>query len=578
MYNLLGKQVRGRFGFPSGVIATNSDTARDMLNLILQLGFFVGKSTTIEPRLGNPEDIIVQESPGSLRNAVGYTNPGLEATIEAFKELIESVPRDIFLMPQIGESNEERFAYCASKFDKIGIDGIEINVSCPHADKGGILIGSDPGSVYSIVEAVRKVTKKSLVVKLNAGVDDIEAIAKAAVEAGASGISAINTLGGPNPELSNKFGGLSGAQLFPTTYETIKRIRKAVNVPIIAMGGIRSATDIRKLQEIDPDLFYAIGTALMGLDSDGIAVYFDELPLDLRNGTNHAEAVLLNKMLMEYKPFVVKEVQELSATLRLIRFYENIDAGPGQFVFLKVGDHHSKPFSVANDQDGLELVVRKITKDPINRPYYDSDERVGETTKKIFGLKPNNVVRIRGPYGKRFFLPDDETVVYVGAGCGIAPIHHAASHHKGPKIFVIGAKTREEFVYLKELESMGLVKLASEGINDGSKVDYSGTVTDLLSRFLEEKTQYDSRFMNHVFFNCGPEVVLKKAGEIEIGYTHPSKIYHLVERMTSCGTGICGKCSIPFGPRICVDGPVFTATEFEPGLYTRDKTGKKVKL
>jgi len=125
-FNLLGKEIRGCFGFPPGVIVTNPDTARWMLNNIPQLGFYVGKSTTIESKEGNPEDIIVQESSGSLRNAVGYTNPGLEATIKSFYEIKESVSDDIFLMPQIAESNEERFAYCASKFDKIPIDGIEL--------------------------------------------------------------------------------------------------------------------------------------------------------------------------------------------------------------------------------------------------------------------------------------------------------------------------------------------------------------------------------------------------------------------------------------------------------------------
>ncbi len=554
-YNLLGKEVRGRFGFPSGVISTNSDTARFMLQNIPQLGFYVGKSTTIEPRKGNPEDIFILSTPNSGWNAVGYTNPGLEETINALCELKEAVPDGVFLMPQIGESDEKRFKHCAERFDELGdvIDGIEINVSCPHAEKGGILIGSDPKIVHSIVSEVRKVTKKPLVVKLNAGVADIEQIAKAAVDAGANAISGINTLKGQNEELSNVIGGNSGPIIFPTTYKTIMRLRKALDVPMIVMGGISGASDIRKLDKIDNNFFYAIGTALAELDSEQIKKYFYQLEVDLRKGTDLAIEMTKNKKAKQYQPFSVKRIIELSETLRLIRFNENLDAGPGQYVFLKVGNKNTKPFSVANDEDGLELVVRKV----------------GETTSIIFGLKENGVVRIRGPYGKDFRFPDDKTVIYVGAGCGIAPVHHAATHHKGRKIFVLGAKTKKELVYLDNFSRMGEVHTATD---DGSH-GYHGFVSDLLNIQLSKMD-----FGEPYFFNCGPEIAMEKIHEIESREVSLNNIYHLVERMTSCGVGICGKCSTPNGERSCVDGPVLSGVEFKPGEYTRDKTGKKVEI
>jgi dihydroorotate dehydrogenase subfamily 1 len=266
MYNLLGKEIRGRFGFPSGVITTNSDVARWMFQHIPQFGFYQGKSTTIEPRAGNREDILAQPAPDSLWNAVGYTNPGLAATIEGFRELRDATLPDVFLMAQIGESTEERFAHSVAEFEAAGdiAHGYEVNVSCPHAEKGGILIGSDPDSVKSITAAVRRATKKPVIVKLNAGVQGLDRIAVAAVEGGADALSAINTIGGPNPELSNQFGGLSGAAIFPVTVDAIACLRGVVSVPIIAMGGIRGAGDIRRLEAIDPTMFYAIGTALGG--------------------------------------------------------------------------------------------------------------------------------------------------------------------------------------------------------------------------------------------------------------------------------------------------------------------------
>ncbi len=555
MITLLGKEVRGRFGFPSGIIATNEDTARWMLQNIPQLGFFVGKSTTIEPREGYPEDIISQPAPDSLWNAVGYANPGLEVMVESYRELKESAPSDVFLMPQVGESSEESFAHCVAEFDRAGdaVDGIEINLSCPHVEKGGVLIGSDPECVHGIVSASRRATKKPLIVKLNAGVDLLEDVARAAADAGADALSAINSLGGPNPEISNQFGGLSGAQIFPATLEAIRRIRSAVDLPLVVMGGIRGAADIRHLDDIDSSSFYAIGTALSGLDSEEIRRYFQQLERDLAEGTDLAAEMTLSEMLMDYRPFVVSEVVEFNETLRLIRFHQNIDAETGQFVFLKLGTGLSKPFSVASNRDGLELVVRKV----------------GKMTAKSFELKPNDVVRIRGPYGKSFSLPADRQVIFVGAGCGIAPVLHAAEHHSGPKRFVIGAVTASELIYLDTFREMGKVAFSTD---DGS-AGRSGLITELLEEVLEQEKPE-----NACFFNCGPDIAMKGVDQIARKYAPPEDIFHLVERMTSCGIGICGKCSIPSGERLCVDGPVFTAADFTPGQYLRDKTGKRIPI
>jgi len=555
MYNLLGKGIRGRFGFPSGVITTNSDVARWMFEHVPQFGFYQGKSTTIEPRAGNREDILAQPTPDSLWNAVGYTNPGLEATIEGFRDLREAAPSDVFLMAQIGESNGEKFAHCVAEFDAAGdiADGYEINVSCPHADKGGILIGSDPDSVRSITAATRKATKKPIIVKLNAGVCGLEEIAVAAAEGGADALSAINTIGGPNPELSNQFGGLSGAAIFPTTLDAVARLRRVVSLPIIAMGGVRGAGDIRRLEAIDPSLFYAIGTALGGLDSAEIQEYFRLLEKDLAQGTDAATGMTLNRMLMEYRPFVVSEIDQYSDTVRVIRFHERLDAdvGVGQFVFFKVGNTDSKPFSVAANQDRLELLVRNV----------------GPMTAKACQLNVNDVVRIRGPYGRSFSLPEDRLVVLVGAGVGIAPVHHAAQIHQGPKRIFIGAVTAGELIYLDSFRELGEVSVSTD---DGS-AGHRGYIAELVEKALAEEELKDP-----VFLNCGPEPAMRALDEVERKYALPEDIFHVVERYTSCGIGICGKCSIPSGERSCVDGPVHSAAKFTPGVSHRDLTGKKV--
>ncbi len=556
MYNLLGKEIRGRFGFPSGVITTNSDVARWMFEHVPQFGFYQGKSTTIEPRAGNREDILAQPTPDSLWNAVGYTNPGLAATIEGFRDLREATPSNVFLMAQIGESTGEKFAHCVAEFDAAGdiADGYEINVSCPHADKGGILIGSDPDSVRSITAATRKATRKPIIVKLNAGVSGLEEIAVAAAEGGADALSAINTIGGPNPELSNQFGGLSGGAIFPTTLDAIARLRREVSLPIIAMGGIRGAVDIRRLEAIDPHLFYAIGTALGGLDSEEVQEYFRLLEKDLDQGTDVATGMTLNRMLMEYHPFVVSEIDVYSDTARVIKFHERLDADVevGQFVFFKVGNTDSKPFSVAANQDRLELLVRSV----------------GPMTQKACELNVNDVVRIRGPYGHSFSLPEDRTLVLAGAGVGIAPVHHAAQIHPGPKRIFIGAVTADELIYLDSFRKLGETSVSTD---DGS-AGYPGYIAELV-----EKALADESLKDPVFLNCGPELAMRALDEVERKYAPAEDIFHVVERYTSCGIGICGKCSIETGERTCVDGPVHSAVNFTPGHSHRDLTGKKVR-
>jgi dihydroorotate dehydrogenase (NAD+) catalytic subunit len=556
MYNLLGKKIRGRFGFPSGVITTNSDVTKWMFEHVPQFGFYQGKSTTIEPRAGNREDILAQPTPDSLWNAVGYTNPGLDATVEAFRELRDVTPSDVFLMAQIGESTGEKFAHSVDAFEQAGdiADGYEINVSCPHADKGGILIGSDPDSVRSITAATRAATRKPIIVKLNAGVTGFEEIAMAAVEGGADALSAINTLGGPNPELSHMFGGLSGAQIFPVTLDSIARLRRVVDVPLIAMGGIRGAGDIRKLEALDPTLFYAIGTALGGLDSIEIRDYFERLERDLVDGTDHATGMTMNQMLMEYEPFVVREVDHYSDAVKVVKFREKIE-GPieiGQFVFLKVSNSDSKPFSVAANEDGLEILVRSV----------------GPMTSKACELKENDVVRVRGPYGRRFSPPADRLVVFVGAGVGIAPINHGARTHPGPKKVFLGGRTAAEIAYHESLSEICDVSVSTD---DGS-AGHHGYIAELVDKALAAEP-----LDRPIFINCGPELAMRALDAVERKYAPPEDIYHVVERYTSCGIGICGKCSISTGERTCVDGPIHSATVFTPGDWHRDLTGKKVR-
>jgi NAD(P)H-flavin reductase len=189
-------------------------------------------------------------------------------------------------------------------------------------------------------------------------------------------------------------------------------------------------------------------------------------------------------------------------------------------------------------------------------------------TERACQLNVNDVVRIRGPYGHTFSLPEDRLVVLVGAGVGIAPVHHAAQIHPGPKRIFIGATTADELVYLDSFKQLGETSVSTD---DGS-AGFQGYIGQLVEKALEEED-----LPNPIFLNCGPELAMKALDEVERRYAPPEDIFHVVERYTSCGIGICGKCSIESGERTCVDGPVHSAATFSPGISHRDLTGKKVR-
>jgi NAD(P)H-flavin reductase len=277
------------------------------------------------------------------------------------------------------------------------------------------------------------------------------------------------------------------------------------------------------------------------------------LEKDLREGTDLATGMTMNRMVMEYHPFVVHEVEAYGPKIKVIKFRERLDArvDVGQFVFLKVGNTDSKPFSVAANQDRLELLIRDV----------------GPMTHKACQLKPNEVVRIRGPYGHPFSLPTHRPVVMVGAGVGIAPIHHAAQIHTGPKRVFVGAVTAQELVYWRSFQGLGEVHVSTD---DGT-AGFHGRIAELV-----DQAMAGSPLASPVFLNCGPELAMEALDQVERSYTSPEDILHIVERYTSCGIGICGKCSLPTGERTCVDGPVHSAAQFTPGVSHRDLTGKKM--
>ena len=217
------------------------------INILGSLSF---KGTTSEPRLGNPLPRIA-ECPEGMINSVGLQNPGVDMVCE--RELPELAK--IYKKPVIANISGfsiEEYVHCAEMMDKqeqVGI--IEVNVSCPNVHNGGMAYGVNPESAAEVTRAVKAVTTKPVYIKLSPNVTDIVSIAKACEEAGADGLSLINTLLGMRidtkrrqPVIANKMGGFSGPAIFPVAVRMVYQVANAVNIPVIGMGGVSSANDV----------------------------------------------------------------------------------------------------------------------------------------------------------------------------------------------------------------------------------------------------------------------------------------------------------------------------------------------
>ena len=214
------------------------------------LGTFSIKGTTLAPRFGNPGPRIAECTSGML-NAVGLQNPGVDRVISDELPRLKEHFRKKVIANVSGFSIDE-YVRCAAKLDaqeQVGL--IEVNISCPNVHGGGMSFGTDPAAAAEVTRAVKAVCKKPVYVKLTPNVTDIAAIARACEQAGADGLSLINTLLGMRidprrrrPLLANVTGGLSGSAVFPVAVRMVWQVYEAVRIPIIGMGGISSAEDV----------------------------------------------------------------------------------------------------------------------------------------------------------------------------------------------------------------------------------------------------------------------------------------------------------------------------------------------
>lgn len=214
------------------------------------LGTFSFKGTTRDPRFGNPTPRIAECTAGMI-NAVGLQNPGVDKVIsDELPKLARCFNKPV--MANVSGFSVEDYAYTCEKLDKEEQVGwLEVNVSCPNVHGGGMSFGTDPKAAAEVTKAVKAVTNKPIIMKLSPNVTNIVDIAKACEEAGADGISLINTLLGMRidlrrrkPVIANVMGGFSGPAIFPVAVRMVYQVANAVSVPVIGMGGVSSADDV----------------------------------------------------------------------------------------------------------------------------------------------------------------------------------------------------------------------------------------------------------------------------------------------------------------------------------------------
>ncbi len=219
----------------------------DFLDLA-DVGAVVSKGITPKPRAGNG-GVRIAETPAGMLNSIGLENPGIEAFCRDILPEAAKLPTSFIV--NISAGTAEEYGEMAQMLDVEGVDGIEVNISCPNVKEGGIVFGTDPVQAARVTQEVKKHTKKPVIVKLSPNVTDITQMARAVEEAGADAVSLINTLTGMaidvekrQPLLGNITGGLSGPAVKPIALRMVYQAAQAVSIPVIGMGGIQTGEDV----------------------------------------------------------------------------------------------------------------------------------------------------------------------------------------------------------------------------------------------------------------------------------------------------------------------------------------------
>ncbi|MFH1565313.1 MAG: dihydroorotate dehydrogenase [bacterium] len=560
------KNGKIKFATVSGVLTTKPNLIEWVDNEIPEIDLITSKSYQVKPNQGNREPIFTETFVGSYANAVGLQNPGME---KAYNDLVELKNRHemrALLNVSISANSIEDFITLVKKFEDVA-DILELNFSCPHAKVGyGSSIGCDADLVEKYIKEIRKSTSILLFPKLTPNVENIGKIALAAIDGGADGIVAINTVGPEvyieprtqKPILNNPNGhkgGKSGNWIKKIALEKITEIRKAVglDVPIIGMGGVSNGEDVINLKKAGADVV-GVGSVLARVRQKSMPAFFTALKKDAENlkspqppfakwgkFKNSSDKFLRNDRLAEYKPYKIKKIIEKTKDLKIFELSGHIDYDASQYVFIwEKSISGEKPFAIVKNNP-LTFLIRKRE--------YNPEEKRGLVTHSLFELKEGDEMMIRGVYGADAPNSEKKNVCIIAGGTSIAIIPKLVEKlsEQGKKITVYyGTVSEDQIVFKEEIEKFA--KYISVIDND--------VVARVLNVAKEDLKKEDS-LEDFCFYNVGPTAFIKAAMDIEKNLGGDIKdIFACVETNNMCGMGVCGECECG-GILTCQEGTFF---------------------
>ena len=535
---LFGKTLSGPFTIPSGIVTTAVPIIQYIFDHMPEVGVVTTKSIGPEPRDGYREPVLSQYAPGCFVNAIGLTNPGPQRSAELMAQL--RVPEDRFLLTSIFGGSIDEFVEVAKILAPVS-DGLELNLSCPHAKGYGMAMGQDPDMVREIVAAVKAVVDIPVIPKLTPNTPDITVIARATAAGGADGFCAINTVGPGytsahgHPVLSNGAGGMSGKGILPIGLKCVKEVAEVSDLPIIGCGGVSSADDVRAFFDAGAEIV-GVGSALTGMTTDEIGAYFKTLAADMDRDQNRAESHIRYDVDMNFAPVILVKNEKVCDDITILTFDRKLNIQAGEFIFLWVPGVGEKPFSALTD-DPFSLVVIDV----------------GHFTHAVLDLAEGTECYVRGPHGIPVDPPEGAKVMAVAGGTGLAAVYQVARDFGNAEVFT-GARTAERLYFLEECQQIAEVHVATD---DGS-AGYHGVVTELLRQRLKEMSAEERDTL--VFYNCGPSPMVHAAIAVQREFCRDDQIFNAIDYLTKCGVGICGACAAPDGRRLCVDGPFLSAS------------------
>ncbi len=532
-------EIKSPFTIPSGVVTTVPSVISTIAREVKDIGFLTTKTISLHPRPGYREPIVHEYYPGCFVNAVGLANQGAESFLRTMIQLLPLHDDKPLIVSIMGE-NPQDFLDCVTILEPIA-DAFELNLSCPHVKGAGQSMGSDPEAVSAVMRLLKASTKKPIIPKLSPNLGDIPGMARLCRDEGAGALCLINTVGPGmavdaegNPVLSNTVGGLSGSGILPVGLKAVREAAQAVDLPIIAAGGIGSADDVKAYAAAGASLF-AVGSALAGMNTPEIAQFFrtltaslDREPIELspsRCLTYESRTTYLRTRIVENTP--------VGAGIFRLRLENGRACDPGRFFFLRLPGVGEKPFSPARDVEPAYLV-----------------RTVGPFTAALEKLRAGDTIYMRGPYGKGFPKPEPaENVILIGGGTGAAPILMAGRFWPASVKKAFFGFSDEVTTSFRD-EILGTVPSARIAVDSQGKI--GRVIEELAADISAERDAY----RNATAFICGPGAMMNAAAKVLESVVSKAKIFFAREDIMRCGIGICGSCGTEKGLRSCVDGPV----------------------